>query len=249
MLRANYLCVLAALTPAVAQTPQPPPDFGAAEKRAIEWSVLAANLEQRLARLLPCDARVRSALDEVSRASDARLASLTSYWQAAVAAFKEQTEASRGSLAQQEAAAASWNDDIVDATEESAAFAGRAAQLTTSARNASAFLDARTALDRIARASQQAAGQAREREAAAGRLLTALRENIAASQARQLALEDAIKTLTEESQRWRAYYAARAARAQTECAITERSAAPGPAPPTRRDSKAAPPPAKKKERP
>lgn len=231
----------------MAQTPPPPPAFGSAEKRAIEWSVLTNNLEQRLSRLLPCDARVRSAIDETNQASEARVASLTAYWQAAAAAAREQTQAVRRLLTQWEAAAAGWKDDSADAGEESAALSERAALLADSARTTPALADAKTALDRMVQASRQSAEQAREREAAAERAVAALRDHGAANQARQAAVENVIKTVAEEGQRWRLYYAARAARGQTECSITQ-TAAPKPAPAIRPASKAASKAAPAKER-
>src|SRR5665213_2087594 len=52
----------------------------AAAKRTAEWNTLTTGLELRLARLLPCDPRVRTSLEEVAKASDSRRVALTSYW-------------------------------------------------------------------------------------------------------------------------------------------------------------------------
>ena len=54
--------------------------------------MLAANLEQRVARLLPCDPRVRSAIEEVARASEARFTALEANWQEIAQRSQEQTE-------------------------------------------------------------------------------------------------------------------------------------------------------------
>src|ERR1700685_1017693 len=54
-----------------------------AQKRAAEWETLAKGLEARIVRMLPCDPRVKGAIEEVSRASQARLASLSDYLNAA----------------------------------------------------------------------------------------------------------------------------------------------------------------------
>jgi len=51
----------------------------AAEQRTSEWDGLARTLEGKIARMLPCDARVRTTIEEVNRASDARLAALGKY--------------------------------------------------------------------------------------------------------------------------------------------------------------------------
>src|SRR5260370_33447924 len=66
-----------------------------AAKRSAEWSTLAANLEQRVARLLPCHPRIRSAVEEVSRASEARIVALTTYWIAVSGKSKNQIDAIR----------------------------------------------------------------------------------------------------------------------------------------------------------
>src|SRR5580700_10397521 len=62
-------------------------------QRTSEWNTLAGNLEQRVARLLPCDQQARAAIEEASRASDARSIVLTSYWTAVSLQSKEQVEA------------------------------------------------------------------------------------------------------------------------------------------------------------
>src|SRR5882672_3557372 len=74
-----------------------------AAKRSAEWNTLAANLEQRVARLLPCDRLIRSAVDEVGRASEARIVALTTYWLAVSGKSKNQADAIRRLMAQEEA--------------------------------------------------------------------------------------------------------------------------------------------------
>ena len=66
-----------------------------AQKRAAEWETLAKVLEGKIARMLPCDSRVHGAIEEVSRASQARLASLNDYLQAAAAQAKADAERAR----------------------------------------------------------------------------------------------------------------------------------------------------------
>src|SRR3984957_15543058 len=50
-----------------------------ADKASADWQGLAKGLEQKIATLLPCDPKSRAAGEEVSRASDARLAALSAY--------------------------------------------------------------------------------------------------------------------------------------------------------------------------
>src|SRR5580700_4705733 len=53
-----------------------------AQQKSSEWETLGADLENKVAHLLPCDPRVRSAVEEVSRASEARLTALSQYLEA-----------------------------------------------------------------------------------------------------------------------------------------------------------------------
>ena len=64
---------------AFAQTPAPELATleQTAQKRHAEWASLAKDLSERMARILPCDARYAAGVAEVSRASEARLTSAT----------------------------------------------------------------------------------------------------------------------------------------------------------------------------
>ena len=53
-----------------------------AQKRHAEWEALAKDMNDRMARILPCDPRALAAVTEVSRASEARLAALADYLRA-----------------------------------------------------------------------------------------------------------------------------------------------------------------------
>src|SRR5215813_13950571 len=84
----RFLCVWALFAVSVnAQSPAPasalPSLEQSARQRAADWMRLADDLEGSLARMLPCDPRVTVAINEVMRASDARLATLSDYLQAA----------------------------------------------------------------------------------------------------------------------------------------------------------------------
>ena len=57
-----------------------------ARQKAADWDTLAQALDASIGRLLPCDPKGPAAIEEVSRASDARLAALADYLQAASAA-------------------------------------------------------------------------------------------------------------------------------------------------------------------
>jgi hypothetical protein len=226
IVRISFLCMFAAVAVA-AQDKAPDKPAGLfpslqqnVEKRTSEWDALANSLEGRIGRLLPCDARVRGAIDEVSRASEGRTVALTEYWLAVSAASKTQTEAVRRLLAQEEASAADRKTDQADAEQEKVAVNAQFTDLGESAKRLPSLAAAQKALDSLAQSSAKMATLAAERGQSAERLSQELRDLLAATQARQTAIENAMKALAAEGLRWSGYYASRQARAQTECTIT-----------------------------
>ena len=222
MVRIGFLWIFAAV--AVAAQDKPAGLFPTlqqnVEKRTSEWDTLANNLEGRIGRLLPCDSRLRGAIDEVSRASEGRIVALTEYWLAVSAASKTQTEAVRRLLAQEEASAADRKADQADAEQERVAVTAQIADLAESARRLPSLAAAQKALDGLAQSSARMAAQTAERGQSAERLSQELRDLLATAEARQAAIDNAMKALAAEGLRWSGYYSSRQARAQTECTIT-----------------------------
>lgn len=198
----------------------PASEKSAADKRAAEWSTLASNLEQRIARLLPCDAHVRSAIEEVSRASDARFAALTASWQEAAKRSKEQAEAAGTLIADNDARRAVWKNDRADSQQEETRLRSQVTALQDSARQQPALAPASRELNGITQSSNAIARRAADREHMAAQFSASLDDLIEASQARQAAIENELKALATESSRWSAYYAARVTRARMECSLT-----------------------------
>jgi len=202
-----------------------------AAKRTAEWNTLTTGLELRLARLLPCDARARTSIDEVIRASDARIMALTSYWNRISADSKTQVEAIRGLLTQEEGNAEYETQDRTGAQLDIEAASAQAAALGPSLRQLPALADPQKNLDALVQDYRTLAAQAQERETSGAQLLVDLRALLKASQERQSAIEEHMKAIGAEAQRWSGYYAARQARAQIECSITNPGAGPAPAAP------------------
>lgn len=200
----------------------------AAAKRTAEWNTLTTGLELRLARLLPCDPRVRTSVEEVSRASDVRTAALTSYWNVVSIQSKAQLEAVRGLLAREEGRAGDWLTDRTEAQQEVAVTSAQAAALGANLQQLPALAGPQKSLETIAQTNRTLQAQAQERETSGGQLLDDLRELLRASQARQSAIDEQIKSVSAEGQRWSGYYAARQARAQIECFIINPAAANAP---------------------
>jgi len=206
----------------------------AAAKRTAEWTALTTNLEARLARLLPCDPRVRTAVDEVAKASDARTVALTSYWNMVSIQSKTQVEVVRGLLTREEERGEYWSKEKTEAEQELAVTSAQSAALKANLQQLPALSIPQKSLESIAETDRLLAAQAQERETASGLLLDDLRDLLKAAQVRQLAIDEQLKSVSAEGQRWSAYYAARQARAQVECVIINPAAAPPaarPAPP------------------
>jgi len=240
MVRIGFLCVF--VTVAITAQDKATPDKGVqdkptglfpslqqnVEKRTAEWDTLANSLEGRVGRMLPCDPRVRTAIDEVSRASEGRIVALTEYWLAVSAASKTQTEAVRRLLTQEDASAADRKTDQADAEQERAAVNAQLTDLGESAKRLPSLAAAQKALDGLAQSTARMAALAAERGQSAERLSQELRDLLAATQARQTAIENAMKALAAEGLRWSGYYSSRVARAQTECTITNPAGAVAP---------------------
>src|SRR5205814_2074306 len=89
-----------------------------AAKRAAEWATLTTNLEQRVARLLPCDPRSQAAIEETARALEARTVAFTTYWLAVSGASKSKTDAIRRLQAEEESRKKEWTSEHSNAKEE-----------------------------------------------------------------------------------------------------------------------------------
>jgi len=191
-----------------------------AEQKNTEWDGLAKTLEARVARMLPCDTRVRSSIEEVSRASDARLAALAQYLQAAAAQAHADTQAILSVIAVQEAATKQADVDRAEALQHRIAIEAQLADLEDGLKRRAQLAPAQISLAGIAEMAKQnvsAAQQESERRAA---LNAALHDATDAYQARERSIQNEMSALAVETSRWTDYYAARLARAQTECSIT-----------------------------
>jgi hypothetical protein len=191
-----------------------------AEKRSADWDTLARGLEVKLARMLPCDPRARTSIEEVSRASDARLTALGQYLQASAAQAKADVARIQRLLAEQESAAKDVEIEKAEADQERAAIEGRASDLAESSKRRPSLAEAQKKLAEIAAMTRERTARAQEEVARRQALASALRQIGEAYQVRQKAIEMELSALVIETSRWGEYYAARMARAQTECSVT-----------------------------
>jgi hypothetical protein len=193
-------------------------------KRSIEWRTLATNLELRLARFLPCDPRIRSAIEETGRASDARIAALTTYWMAVSGKSKSQLDAIRKLMDQEEARKGDWSLENTEAEQERAMVTEQNGFLAIGVNHVPAFAGAQKALSATTQTMLQMEAEARDRQTTGTQLAADLNALLTAGQTRQSAIEAELKSIAAEGTRWAGYYAARSSRAQTECEITNQDA-------------------------
>src|SRR5208282_1707504 len=106
----------------------------AAEQAAAGWEALAKGLDQKIGSLLPCDPKSRTAVVEISHASDVRLLTLEAYLKAAAGRARADTEAAKQALAAQAALAGGWNTEHEEADQERASIEAQIADLKESMR-------------------------------------------------------------------------------------------------------------------
>jgi len=221
MIRAASFLVLLAIT-GVARAQEKDPLAAlreTADKASTGWETLAKGLEPKIATLLPCDPKYRAAVEEVSRASEARMAALSAYLKAAAAKAKDDTESAKRVLAAQAALAGGWNTERAEAEQQGAAVEAQVTDLKESMRKRGTLASAEQVLIEIAGLVKQRASKSEEQASRKEVLNTLLGDLTIAYQDRQTALENESAQVDTEASRWAAYYSARLSRAITECAI------------------------------
>jgi hypothetical protein len=218
----GFLCA-----PAVAQDA---PDLAALEQTAqkshAEWEALARDVNDRMARILPCDPRALAAVADVSRASEARLAALADYLRGvSVQAFGE-TAAIRILLDAEEKRAVEAGLERADAGQEQTAVDTQSDALAQSLQQRTSLEAPQKLLQQIAAMIHQRVNATEQHAGSADAAVALLRDLAAKFEARDAALRDEFTAFEAERARWNGYYAARRTRAQIECAITQIGATP-----------------------
>ena len=191
-----------------------------AAARSSEWSALAGTMEAHVGKMLPCDVRVRASIEEVSKSSEARLAADLAYWHAAEAKSHERLEALQSLASLQQTRAAEWTRDEADASQEQTSVEAHVVALKGNLEKVPALAGPEKELEAIAGATQTLAEQTAQRSMKAAGFADDILQSATAERALHASLESEVKALTAESAAWNEYYAARLARAKTECSIT-----------------------------
>jgi hypothetical protein len=223
MIRSASLCLFLALAHSARAQDKPVDSIAAlrqaADKAAADWDALAKGLEPKIARLLPCDPSSRAAVEEVSRASEARLAALAAYLKAAASKARNDTEGAKQVLAAQAALAGGWNTERTEADQQGAAIETQVGDLKESMRKRGTLAGAEQVLTEIARMVKERATKSSDLSARKDVVNALLGDMVVAFQDRQTALEKESAQLDAETVRWNAYYTARLTRAALECTI------------------------------
>lgn len=191
-----------------------------ADKTSATWEALAKGLETKIARLLPCDPSSRAAVEEVTRASDARLLAQSAYLKAAATQAKSDTDAAKRVLAAQAALAGGWNTERAEADQERTAIEALVADLKESMRKRGALVEAEKVLVELAKMVNDRSVKSEEQASGGGTITGMIGDLVIAYQDRQTAFQNEVALLDAESVKWTSYYTARLARAATECSIT-----------------------------
>jgi hypothetical protein len=201
-----------------------------AEHQTQTWDTLAKALETKIRGMLPCDPKIAAAVQEVSRASDARLAAFDLYFRAvltetsaraaqAAQLLEFQNKAGSGFLETEHAEGVEERASTENQISRLEANAGRRQELNVSVyalRAVAGLTDRRN----LVMAQQSARGDS---------LNESLRTLASQSQAAEAAMKALAAAHANEGERWRAYYAARTARVQAECTAINPGATPRPA--------------------
>ena len=235
MTRIVWLCIFASLVcvqSVCAQDssiPSPLPAFEAdARLKTATWQKLAQEMESSVARLLPCDAKATATITLASQASETRLTAAAAYLQA------NQQEASREFAGAQRVLVAAQtlvselSVERSDVAQEQSGIDGQLANLAESVKKRAVLGDPQKTLQQIQSLAAQRAALAQGGLDRQESFLASVRSLVTVLQARESALKDAQVAYEAERARWNAYYAARLARAQTECSITRAPAAAAP---------------------
>jgi hypothetical protein len=233
----RIICLCASTAAAVMAQATPAASVAAlentAQQRTAEWLTLAQGLSGTIGRLLPCDPKVTAAIAAVSAASDARLSALNAFLQAAVPQLAQDSEAAKRAAAAEQSLASDLAVEKSETALEQTALDGQVANLVESARTQTGLSGAQTDLQQIQAQVQKRSDSIQTAFVDQDLLGISLRGVVSAADARSVAWKDLQTAYAAEGARWKAYYAARIARAETECSITKGVANRPPAPATK----------------
>ncbi|HEY1755281.1 MAG TPA: hypothetical protein VGG72_07780 [Bryobacteraceae bacterium] len=190
------------------------------KQKTADWDALARGLDASIQHLLPCDPKAAAAITEVSKASEERIAALSAFLHEASRQASLETAAARRALALVEPLGADLATEKLDVAQEQSGVSAQIATLTDSGQQHPSLKGPEDTLRQIAALEQERSGAVDSGISHSDAASAGVRGLIAQLEAREAALQGAQAAFDAEGGRWSAYYAARLARAQTECAVT-----------------------------
>lgn len=184
------------------------------------WANLARELDSKLARMLPCDAAAARTIQEVSTASQARMGALSAYLKAAADNAAADAVAARNIRDGEQGRLTSIPAERTDTEQERAGIESQLRNLADSIRAKAGLAAAEQQLKQLETMTRSRATLAAKQSADGPGVVEMLNTLISALERREAALRQAAAANTAEAQRWEQYYAARLARARTECTVT-----------------------------
>jgi hypothetical protein len=200
-----------------------------AQQKTQAWDTLAKSLETRIRPMLPCDPKITAAVEEVSRASDARLTAFDQYFRAVLTQTSARAiQATRLLDTQTKSETGFLETEHAEGVEERAGTDIQISQLAASTGRRAALDDPESALRAAAALTDRRNLVLVQQSARRDSLMESLRALAMRSQAADTAMTALVAAHAKESERWRAYYGARVARVQAECTAINPTAVPRP---------------------
>ncbi len=197
-----------------------------AQQKTQAWENLSKALESKIATLLPCDAKITASIDEVSRASDARLIALETYFEQAATVAARATQ--RADESAKDSNSEFLKTELAETSEQRAGIETELAPLSIASTARPELAGSESALRNIGGLVDKRTLAVNKQMALEVPRQEGLTNLAAIYQAREAAIKELGVAYGAEASSWHAYYTARYARAKAECvAITPLSAKAG----------------------
>jgi hypothetical protein len=181
------------------------------------WFTLASSLDVRVARMLPCDGAATAAIEEVNRASTARLVALTAYLKAITDQAAADVVTARQIQREETAYLTAVGTERTDTEQERAGIETQMNNLAESVRKKVSLTAASDELRQIEASVRERANLVTTNASSAEGSLKYFEDFAATLERREAALRKVQASIEEERTKWNGYYTARLARARVEC--------------------------------
>ena len=187
-----------------------------------QWYRLASTLDARLTRMAPCDAAAAAAIDEIHKASTARIAALIAFTKGVTEQAAQDLAMARQIQRSESAYAAAMAAEKADTEQERAGVESQITNLAESVRKRISLTVASDELRKLEASIRDRAALVAAHVTATEAAQPRFAALVQALEKREGALKKQTGVLEEERDKWNGYYTARLGRAQVECLETGR---------------------------